>query len=69
MQPFTDLEATKRSRDQAKLYNTDRFYDEQANALAQWEWGEKPPEGLVLGSLPYVNLRAIRRESNEKHSL
>ena len=60
MQPFTDLDAAKRSREQAKLYNTDRFYDEQAKTEAQWQWGEKPPEGLVLGSLPYVGLKAIK---------
>ena len=61
---FIDLDAAKRSREQARLHNTDRFYDEQAKVLAQWQWGEKPPEGLVIGSLPYVDLKAIKFDTD-----
>ena len=59
MQAFVDLDAARRSREWDKK-ETNRFYDEQAKILVQWRWGEKPPADLIIGSLPQVNLKAIR---------
>ena len=61
-----NLDEAKRSREHAGLnnYNTNSFYNEQVRVLAQWEWGKPPPEGLILGELPYVNPKQIRLDSD-----
>lgn len=57
-----DLANARRCREQARRdkAQTDRYYAEQAHILAQWEWGKRPPAGLVLGELPYVSPKQIR---------
>lgn len=61
MQAFIDLDAAKRSRERVK---DNRFYDEQAHILAQWQWNEPPPKDLILGELPYVGLNRIRLDTD-----
>ena len=49
-----DLDLARRNRERIESNGTNHYYEEQAHALAQWEWGEPPPESLVIGELPYV---------------
>ena len=55
-----DLELARLNRERVAKGYCNHFYDEQAKALAQWEWGGKPPVGLILGELPYVGINQIR---------
>ena len=41
------------------------YYREQAHKVAQWGLGERPPEGIVLGELPYVGKLNLRREVSD----
>ena len=52
-----DLDNAKANRARVKEGFGNAFYDQQANAVAQWQLGELPPESVVLGSLPEVSLK------------
>ena len=55
-----DLECARLNRERIKAGVTNRYYDEQAHILAQWQWCEPPPADLVLGELPIVDLKQIQ---------
>lgn len=52
MAQVNDLDAARRSRERDKS-ESNIFYAQQAHAVAQWTWGELPPESVILGGLPY----------------
>ena len=56
-----DLAEAKRNREVVKQDIGGRFYAGQARILAQWELGEKPPKGLILGGLPQISKIIIWR--------
>lgn len=59
-----DLDAAKRNRERIANGETNRFYNEQAHAIAQWSLDEViPPESVILGELPYVG--KVGREIKE----
>ncbi len=58
-----DLADAKRHRER-DLAETDRFYDQQARAVAQWQWGEPKPVEVILGDLPIVCPKRIRIDSD-----
>ena len=49
-----ELKEAKRNREVVEKDIGGRFYAEQSHILAQWELGEKPPKGLILGELPQI---------------
>lgn len=49
-----DLDAAQRNRERVKQGYGNRFYNEQAHAVAQWALGDKKPESVILGELPYI---------------
>lgn len=49
-----NLELAKRNRERVKSDYGGRFYAQQEHAVAQWGLGDKKPESVVLGELPYV---------------
>lgn len=42
------------NRERVKEGYGNQFYAQQANAVAQWQPGEKAPDSIVLGKLPYI---------------
>ena len=55
-----DENRAKLNRERVARGETNRFYNEQAHAIAQWGWGEDKPESVVVGELPYVGVNQIR---------
>ena len=59
-----DLEQARLNRERVKEGYCNAFYDKQANILAQWSFGSKPPSSLILGGLPQVNPNQIRLDND-----
>ena len=59
-----DLVAAKTNRERVKQGYCNAFYAQQAHAVAQWQLGERPPESVILGSLPDVS-KGIRLDKEE----
>jgi len=58
-----DLDKAKRNRERVKQGYGNQFYNRQAYAVAQWQFGEFPPKSIILGELPYVGkIPRIREE-------
>lgn len=55
-----DLAQAKHNRERVAQGCCNQFYAEQAHILAQWQPDDLPPEDLILGELPYINLKQIR---------
>jgi hypothetical protein len=55
-----DPEAACRNRERCKVDFGGQFYREQAYKAAQWEPGQPPPKGLILGSLPQGSLQVLK---------
>ena len=49
-----DLERAKLNRERVKQGYGNVFYAQQARAIAQWQWGETPPDSIIFGELPFV---------------
>ncbi len=49
-----ELEQARLNRERVKQGIGNQFYQEQANAVAQWGFGEPKPESVIVGELPYV---------------
>ena len=60
-----ELDQARRNRERIKQGIGREFYDQQSRCVAQWESGELPPKGLILGELPYVNRKQIRLDRDD----
>jgi hypothetical protein len=56
-----DPEAARRNRERCKTDFGGEFYREQTHKAAQWEPGQPPPRGLILGRLPQGSLKGLKQ--------
>ena len=49
-----NTEHARLNRARVKEGYGNEFYQSQARSVAQWHLGEPPPEGVILGDLPYA---------------
>jgi len=49
-----DTQAAKANRKRVEADYGREFYVRQAHAVAQWQFGERPPASVILGELPCV---------------
>ena len=59
-----DLNNARLNRERIQRGDSNQYYLEQAHAVAQWHLGEPAPQGVVLGSLPFVG--KVRPHTEEK---
>lgn len=54
-----NLKLAKKNRERVRNDYCGEFYAQQTRAVAQWGLGEKKPDSVILGELPYVDRKKL----------